>query len=436
MRNLIEQARAQIAPLVLDAYRRAAGEGALPQGALGAGTIKTPANPANGDFASTFALQAARALSVSTARIAAEIVGRLELSGSFFSGAAVQAGFINFTLSDGWYGAVLAQIGEQGAFCFSGVGQAPRRILICCDGITSCGRAAFDTMRVQAVGGTLKRVLSHEGFQVCLESAFPGGAEQADCASALKYFRDRLTAGGFDRVVLVAHAERRAYAQRIKSGLAASGIAASRFDAVLTQRVTLSPGAAAACLPETAMDANAFSCLPGEISPGTACFFLTLMPGSAPVSFDPDLAARQDGGNPAYFVGYVCARIDSLIKHLRAGADVPFPANAPNICLIPDAVQKELIRLLARYPDEIAMTARSLEPARITRYLLGLAERFHRFYTANRAAPANPAALHTRLSVYEGVRAVLKSGLELLGTRAPDKTQEFSFYLPGASAEG
>lgn len=435
MPNLIEQARAQIAPLVLDAYRRAAREGALPQGALGAGAIKTPANPANGDFASTFALQAARALSVPHARIAAEVVGRLALSGSFFSGAAVQAGFINFTLSDDWYGAVLAQIGGQGALCTSGGGQAPRRILVCCDGFISSGLAPFDAMRVQAVGGTLKRVLSHEGFQVCLESAFPGGAEQTDCASALRYFRDRLTAGGFDRVVLVALAEQRAFTHRIKAGLAALGIAASRFDAVLTQRVTLSPGAGTACLTAAVINANAFSCLPGEISPGTACFFLTLLPGSAPMSFDPDLAARQDGGNPAYFVGYVCARIDSLIKHLRAGADAS-PANAPNICLIPDAAQKELIRLLARFPDEIAMTARSLEPARITRYLLVLAERFHRFYTANRAAPGNPAALHTRLSMYEGVRAVLKSGLELLGVRAPDKTQEFSFYLPGASAEG
>ena len=46
--------------------------------------------------------------------------------------------------------------------------------------------------------------------------------------------------------------------------------------------------------------------------------------------------------------------------------------------------ERELIRLLARYPQEIIEAARGYDPARITRYTLDLATLFHKFYNACR----------------------------------------------------
>ena len=231
--------------------------------------------------------------------------------------------------------------------------------------------------------------------------------------------RSKLIEGGYDRSVCVTDASRREYAQCVKAGMSALGIDPARLDFVFTQQVILTRDGQPVRLSETDT-AFPLSRLLEEITPDTARFFFSLRQAQAPLEFDLDLALRQDGGNPAYFVQYVCARIGRLIKNLSAGETTVSAATNTDANAF-TAPEKELIKLLAQYPEEIRLAARDLDPTRITRFLIRLATCFHRFYTGNRIYSSDEAALRGRLRLLGGVRAVLNNGLELMGI-AQDET--------------
>ena len=60
MANLIDSAKTQIDELLQNAYRRAAAAGALPAGCELTGSVEIPRDTANGDYAATYAMAAAR----------------------------------------------------------------------------------------------------------------------------------------------------------------------------------------------------------------------------------------------------------------------------------------------------------------------------------------------------------------------------------------
>lgn len=98
-------------------------------------------------------------------------------------------------------------------------------------------------------------------------------------------------------------------------------------------------------------------------------FFLTLRPIGRPVELDLDLAARQDGGNPLYYIQYTCARIGVLTA---SGGDGTPQAGGG----------KALVKTLARYPEELRAAGEGADPSRVGRYLLSLSEEARRLYQA------------------------------------------------------
>ena len=80
-----------------------------------------------------------------------------------------------------------------------------------------------------------------------------------------------------------------------------------------------------------------------------------------------------------------------------------------------------LMKLLAKFPEEISDAATALEPHRITNYLLRLAQAYHRFYTEHRVLSDEEAQTATYMTLCDAVRIVLKNGLGLLGVSAPER---------------
>ena len=60
--NLMEEARRQAAGIVQAAYQSAVAAGVLPEAEVPAAAVETPKDTANGDWASTFAMQCAKPL--------------------------------------------------------------------------------------------------------------------------------------------------------------------------------------------------------------------------------------------------------------------------------------------------------------------------------------------------------------------------------------
>jgi arginyl-tRNA synthetase len=138
------------------------------------------------------------------------------------------------------------------------------------------------------------------------------------------------------------------------------------------------------------------------------------------IDFDLELAKKQSAENPVFYVQYAHARICSVFRQAeKEGIVVPAARDAHLECLAAPEEQ-EVIKLLARFPDVVEEATRELEPHRIVFFLIDVAGTFHRFYNRHRILGSEPALCAARLYLAAAVRRVLRSGLELLGVRAPE----------------
>lgn len=78
MTNMVQYAKDQAAALAMAAYRAAAGDGTLPQAEVPAAPVEVPRDAANGDFTTTFALAASKALRQPPRAIAQALLDHME----------------------------------------------------------------------------------------------------------------------------------------------------------------------------------------------------------------------------------------------------------------------------------------------------------------------------------------------------------------------
>ena len=79
------------------------------------------------------------------------------------------------------------------------------------------------------------------------------------------------------------------------------------------------------------------------------------------------------------------------------------------------------MRRLARFPVVVEACARDLAPHHIPEYLLDLVRAFHGYYDRFRVLGEDRELASARLALLDGVRTVLRRGLDLLGVSAPEK---------------
>ncbi len=146
-------------------------------------------------------------------------------------------------------------------------------------------------------------------------------------------------------------------------------------------------------------------------------FFLERAPES-PMDFDLDLAKLRDSKNPVYYIQYAGARIHGILRQWR---DLGEPNEALDLGYLKSSHERELLWLLARYPDVIVRAALERAPHHLPRYLTELASAFHAFYREERILEESGPVRQARLALIESVLVVLGSGLELLGISLPER---------------
>ena len=87
--NMIQNAKTQVLELTLQAYNKAADAGLLPAGCPVQPSVEIPKDTANGDYTTTFCLAAAKALKKNPRELAQLLLDNMELSGSYFTSAAM-----------------------------------------------------------------------------------------------------------------------------------------------------------------------------------------------------------------------------------------------------------------------------------------------------------------------------------------------------------
>ena len=132
------------------------------------------------------------------------------------------------------------------------------------------------------------------------------------------------------------------------------------------------------------------------------------------IDFWWDRALNFDGDTGPY-VQYTYARCGSVLR--KAGEQ---NAEADYAALTDDEAQA-VLRLLARFPEEVRSACRANEPYMVTRAVTELAKAYNKFYYEHRILDENATATAARLELTKAVRSVIKTGLYLIGMEAPER---------------
>lgn len=167
MANLIQMAREEIAALIERAYQSAVQEGLLPSGVQVAGKVEIPKESKNGDYASSYALAAAKPLNKKPRELAELILAHLSLEGSGFERVEIAGpGFLNFYLGAAWYGKVLSAIEREGAaYGASDMGKGAR-VMVEFVSANPTGTMTIGNARGGVLGDATAAVLERAGYEV------------------------------------------------------------------------------------------------------------------------------------------------------------------------------------------------------------------------------------------------------------------------------
>lgn len=250
-------------------------------------------------------------------------------------------------------------------------------------------------------------------------------------ASDIAYHRNKFLKRKYDWVINLLGADHHGHVARMKAAVKALGVDPDKLDIVLFQLVRLYRNGEIARMSKRTGKSISLMDLLEELSGeksdreysgrDAARFFFNTKASGSHLDFDLDLAVKQSNENPVFYVQYAHARICSMLKVLES-EDIRFP-NVESVDLTSLSAKEEieLMKKLAEYPEEIRIAAQTLEPSRLTRYVMDVAGLFHSFYNACRVKGEEENVMNARIVLVDSTRIVIKNVLELLSISAPEK---------------
>lgn len=223
----------------------------------------------------------------------------------------------------------------------------------------------------------------------------------------------------FDKLINIWGADHHGYICRVKAAMAALGYNADDLEVLLLQMVSLYRDGELVKMSKRTGQSVTLSELIEEVGSDAARFFFIMRSLDSQLDFDLNLAKSQSNENPVYYVQYAHARICSIFRQMKE-AGVKINEN-PELSLLTDEAEIDLIKKLLSYPDEIAAAAKNKAPHRIATYVHDLASMFHSFYNKCRILGVDEKLAGARLALCLAVKTVIAHALAILGVSAPEK---------------
>jgi arginyl-tRNA synthetase len=227
---------------------------------------------------------------------------------------------------------------------------------------------------------------------------------------------------GFKRAINVQGADHHSTVTRVRVGLQAleMDIPVGYPDYVLHQMVSLLRGGEEVKFSKRTGTIVSIRELVEEVGRDAVRWFFLMRKGDSPLSFDIDLARSQSEENPVYYVQMAHARMSGIFRvgeidvaAIRAD-DVEF-----DVLSLPE--EQDLMKSLLDFPTELSAAAESLEPQRLTTYLLETARKTHLWYHKAHVLNEPEPILRARLVLARAAQIVIRNGLHALGITAPER---------------
>ena len=153
------------------------------------------------------------------------------------------------------------------------------------------------------------------------------------------------------------------------------------------------------------------------IALGGLKYFLLKVDPKKRMVFNPEESVDLNG-NTGPFIQYVHARICSLVA--KAGGVGSILCRGGGIAL--QSAERDVIRLLAEYPEVVAEAAQTYSPAVVANYCYELAKTYNTFFQSIPVMKAESDELRAmRVGLSICVAKVIRSGMELLGVEVPER---------------
>ena len=240
-------------------------------------------------------------------------------------------------------------------------------------------------------------------------------------ASDIAYHYNKFAVRGFDSVVDIWGADHQGHVPRMKSAVAALGIAPERLTILISQMVTLKRGTEVVRASKRTGDFVTLRELTDEVGADACRYFFLARTPSTQMEFDLELAKEESSENPVYYVQYAHARNAGILALART-RNIDWSSG--DVSLLSHPSELSLIRTMIRFPELVEHMARTLEPHQLPHYTMELATAFHWFYENCRVISAreedNDLTL-ARLKLVESAQIVFRRALEMMGMNAPER---------------
>lgn len=236
----------------------------------------------------------------------------------------------------------------------------------------------------------------------------------------IAYHYNKLVTRGFDRAIDILGADHHGYVPRLKAAIQALGVDPSRIEVILMQMVRLVRNGEVVKLSKRSGKAITLVTLLDEVPIDAARFFFNMREANTHCDFDLDLAIEESSSNPVYYCQYAHARICSIFRKMEEKSVKFTGCTKEQAMLLTADEETELIRHISNLTSEIENAARTLEPSKITKYVLDLATLFHKFYNACRCDVDDKDLQTARLFLCKCVKDVMYNVLTMMKLSAPE----------------
>jgi len=237
-------------------------------------------------------------------------------------------------------------------------------------------------------------------------------------AADVAYHRDKLERG-FGRLIDILGADHHGYAPRVRAAIAALGEDPEALEALIMRLVHIVEAGERAQMSKRSGDFVSLDELIDDIGVDAARWFMLWRSHDTPVDLDLELARRESSDNPVYYVQYAHARIASILR--KAGGEAG-EAGAPTPGTALEPAERDLVKRLLEFPEEVREAAARRAPHRICAYSTAVAADFHAFYRDCKVVGAEGEGVEkSRLGLCLLAKRTIAASLGLLGISAPER---------------
>ncbi|MBY2995616.1 arginine--tRNA ligase [Rhizobium leguminosarum] len=249
-------------------------------------------------------------------------------------------------------------------------------------------------------------------------------------AADVAYFKNKFDRG-FDEMIYVLGADHGGYVKRLEAVARGVSDGQAKLTVLLCQLVKLYRNGEPVKMSKRSGDFVTLRDVVEEVGRDSVRFMMLYRKNSEPLDFDFAKVTEQSKDNPVFYVQYAHARCMSVFRQAReafADLDVSPENLAKTVAGIGDPAELQLVAKLAEFPRIVEAAAQSQEPHRVAFYLYDVASSFHAHWNKGKDQPElrfvndkNRESSIARLGLVYAVASVLKSGLAITGTAAPDE---------------